>query len=130
MSLFSRKTMLRSDISSNNEYVNYSGYFFIYFVIVLFLMFYIYYFCTKFNNVVITINKDDIVVTSGGNSQNIVSDSDGNVYKISNNVMVFFFTASELLGKLEENKKYKINGYGLRIPFLGLYPQITSFVEV
>lgn len=57
---------------------------------------------------------------------NMISDMNDNVYVVENNLILLKFNASENLSKLEPGKMYTVNGYGERIPFLGLYPHITK----
>ena len=56
---------------------------------------------------------------------NIVSDIHNNVYMVQNNIFLLQFKSNENLSKLEPGKKCTVHGYGIRVPFLGLYPQIT-----
>lgn len=56
----------------------------------------------------------------------LVTDTDDNVYAVSNQVMLLHFRSAEVFGKMEAGKTYKVSGYGVRIPFLGMFPNITS----
>lgn len=91
-------------------------------------VFYIYYMFTRFENRTITI-KDDFAMGSNKYTKNVVSDENDNVYNVSSQPLLFQFNAAELLSKLQPSKTYSISGYGVRIPWLGLYPQITSVTE-
>jgi len=90
------------------------------------ILFYMYYFFTRFSNRRITINNDDMMKTSGRYSKNLVSDTNGTIYKISSNILIFHFNSSEILDRLEAGQTYIVAGYGQRVPVLGLYPSITS----
>ena len=97
-----------------------------YLVLIFVIVFYMYYFFTKFENVTIKINNNNLLKATGEFSENLLSDDKGNIYKISNNLLILYFTAAETLNKLESGKSYIVSGYGKRIPLLGLYPQITK----
>ena len=53
-------------------------------------------------------------------------DENANVYKLSNSVFLLHFTSAEVMMKLEKDKQYVVKGYGWRVPFLGMYPNIVS----
>lgn len=101
-------------------------------IAILVALFYIYYISTRFSNRVITIKKDDIIKASmnGKGTSNLIGDTDGNIFSVSSNPLVFFFSSAEILNQLEEGKTYSVSGYGTRIPMLGAYPQITKAVPV
>ena len=89
-------------------------------------MFYFYFFVTKFTKTITV--KDEFVEGQYRSIINIISDTENNVYQIKNKTLLLKFNASELLSKIENGKSYQIKGYGLRIPFLNLYPNITEVV--
>lgn len=60
----------------------------------------------------------------GGIVYNIVSDTNGNVYKLRNDLFILHFRAAEVQAKLKPGATFKVRGYGLRIPILGMYPII------
>jgi hypothetical protein len=99
---------------------------FLQFVGILVALFYVYYFATRFSDVHITVKKDDMIKTNGRYNSNMIGTTDGRVFKVSTNPLVFAFTASEILNELEEGVTYNVSGYGRRVPMLGLYPQITK----
>ena len=92
------------------------------FVTVLVTMFYVYYAMTRFENKKITIDNDK----SGDRSQNLISDTDGTMYKVANAPLVFHFKSSEVLNTLKSGNTFVVSGYGSRVPVFGLYPVITS----
>ncbi len=67
---------------------------------------------------------------SGRATRNMVSDNDGNTYKVENVILLLHFDSAELQAKLMPGNTYKVKGFGLRIPFLGMYPIITDAVQV
>lgn len=83
---------------------------------------------TRFERV-ITVNKNLTYGSGSGRSisvNNMVSDKEGRVYRVRNVLLLLHFTAAEVQAILQEGQTFKIKGYGLRIPFLGLYPTITK----
>tara|TARA_Y100000389_G_scaffold154163_1_gene154624 strand:- start:182 stop:526 length:345 start_codon:yes stop_codon:yes gene_type:complete len=105
----------------NVHYLN----FYIYSAIIYIILFYSYYFITKFRKEIII--KDDFVVgVNKKNIMNVVSDTNNNIYIVDNRYLLFVFDAVETVTKIEKDKKYLITGYGMRIPFLELYENITS----
>ena len=60
---------------------------------------------------------------------NIV-DENGTLYKIDNVWFKGDFNRADEYAKIEENKKYRVKGYGVRLPFLGMYHKIYDVKEV
>lgn len=103
---------------------------YIFFLLILNLfVFYVYYFATKFTKELVF--KKTFYTSQLDNKKMItlVTDIDNNVYKIQNAVPLLHFTASELNAKMDFAKTYRVKGYGLRIPFLGIYPNIINISE-
>ena len=91
------------------------------FVVVFVAMFYGYYVFTRFQNKEIVIES-----MSGDRSSNLVSDTNGVVYKVSNAPLVMHFESAEVLNTLNKSgRTFLVSGYGTRVPVLGLYPVIT-----
>lgn len=86
----------------------------------------LYVWLTPFEKTVIINSK--IGYASGKYLYNTVSDKSGLVYHISNSLPLLHFTSAEVFLKIQPENQYKIKGYGMRVPFLGLYPNITSIV--
>lgn len=94
----------------------------------------IYVYSTRFERT-ITI-KDKHTFSTEGNVyskystaiKNTVSDENGIIYEISSSFPLLHFRAAEILLNIEKNKKYKISGYGWRIPILGIFPNIVAAV--
>ena len=61
---------------------------------------------------------------------NLVEDETGQIYNVQNTIYYLFFEGAELYASLEENKKYNITGYGLRVQFLNWYKHIIKAVPV
>ena len=89
-----------------------------------------WYICV-FNTIWKTITiKEKYNISSGSGKSlhitNTVMDENANVYKLSNSVFLLHFTSAEVMMKLEKDKQYVVKGYGWRVPFLGMYPNIVS----
>lgn len=96
-------------------------------IIILFTI-YINFF-TKFTKIIIIKNIVNNY-KSGKNGVNLINDTNGNVYVIQNAFLQGFFTGPELYSSLQEGKKYEVNGFGYRIPIIGMYPHITYAKEL
>lgn len=97
--------------------------YYIYAIILYFFIFYTYFFSTKFKKT-ITVKDEFYNVGSTKNLLNIVQDTEDVVYTVSNKLLLLSFNSSEVLAQLEKNKTYDVVGYGVRIPYLDLYPNI------
>lgn len=100
------------------------------FVVVFVAMFYGYYAHTRFLNKEITIDDQFVKASmSGDRSSNLISDTDGVVYKVSNAPLVLHFRSAEVLNTLNKSgRTFIVSGYGTRLPALGMYPVITHVV--
>jgi hypothetical protein len=78
---------------------------------------------TRFEREIVVKNKEGYG-TRNGRSQ-LVTDQEGRIYSVSNNIFLWHFTSAEVFGKMEVGKRYKIKGYGVRIPVLGMFPNIV-----
>lgn len=104
---------------------------YIFFLLIMNLfIFYVYYFSTKFTKK--SMFKKTFYTSQLDNKKliTLISDTDNNVYKIQNAIPLLHFTASELNAEIEYNTKYMVHGYGLRIPFLGIYPNIIKISKL
>ena len=88
------------------------------------ILYTIYSYATYFEKTITIKEKDSL--KNGKYGQNVVADSEGNIYSISNAIAYLFFTSTELYANLEDGKKYKITGFGKRIPLLNMFPSIIS----
>ena len=100
----------------------------VYVLVAYVILFYIYYYMTKFTKQITVKSEIDYVTGMGrfiyGN--NMVTDTNDNVYSVSNRALLLKFNAAENLSKLEPTKTYTVNGFGIRYPMFGLYPVITD----
>lgn len=96
----------------------------IFFVTSYIVIYYFYYFNTKFSHN-ITVKKD-FLHGHHKNIYNVVLDDKGNTYVLENKYLLLKFNSTENISKISKNEQYKIKGYGIRIPFLDLYPVILD----
>ena len=84
----------------------------------------VYTYGTKFEKKITVKELNNLYIYKS--SGNFLSDTNNNTYRISNSIFYLFFTSTEVYENIDPNKTYNIKGFGLRIPILGLYPQIIS----
>lgn len=58
-----------------------------------------------------------------GSNYNVV-DENNNIYQVGNVWFKLDFNRAEDYNKLEKGKKYKVKGYGIRIPMIDMYKNI------
>ena len=97
---------------------------YIYILLAFILINVLYVWLTPFEKMVIINSKSEYA--SGKYLYNTVSDKTDKVYQVANSWPLLHFTSAEVFLKIEEQKQYKIKGYGIRVPILSLYPNITS----
>lgn len=88
----------------------------------------IYVYLTVFQKEIV-IEEKNTYGSSGANNQKI-SDTDGNVYVVENSLYMMQWESIELFNKLDVGKKFKVKGYGIRVPMLGMIPNIVSAEEI
>lgn len=91
------------------------------------ILYWVYAISTRFETDIVV----DREIFQGGRkvNNNLISSRDGRIFQVQNNALVWFFSSAEVLASLEDGKKYRVKGYGKRIPSLGMYPQITKIVK-
>lgn len=87
----------------------------------------IYVYLTPFERS-ITISQK-INYSSGKYMNNTLIDDQGRVYQVTASWPLLHFRAPEVWLTLEVGKTYTIRGNGIRIPVLGLYPNIVAAVK-
>ena len=87
------------------------------------VIFYVYFFFTRWTKT-IQVNEEFLMGQSRSVANHVV-DQKGDVYVIRNSPLVLHFKAAEVAAKIVDFKEYKVKGYGLRLPILGLFPVIT-----
>jgi hypothetical protein len=101
------------------------------YIIVLFvfafaLVLYVYFF--PFERTITIKEKSEYA--SGKVIYNTVFDTKGRIYQVANAWPLLHFRSAEVFMTLEKGKTYKARGYGVRVSFLGLFPNIIGVVEV
>jgi hypothetical protein len=79
----------------------------------------------------ITVKTNTVFGSGSGRAlsvSNMVSDEQGHVYKVQNVLLLLKFRAAETQAALKPGETFTVRGYGLRIPWLGLYPTIYEVV--
>lgn len=74
--------------------------------------------------------KEKSEYASGKVIYNTVFDTQGRVYQVANAWPLLHFSSAEVFMKLEKGKKYKVRGYGKRVSFIGLFPNIIGVAEL
>jgi hypothetical protein len=97
---------------------------FILFVLFVIILSFLYTRVSYFEKDITVIKKTYLYL--GRYGRNVIEDENGNIYVISNSLYYGFFTAIELYTNIKVNTKYTIKGFGYRIPFLGIYPNVIS----
>ena len=80
------------------------------------------YYTTHFEKT-ITIKDKYTRYRRQGSNYHIV-DTDNNIYQVGNVWFKFNFNRAERYNKLEKGKKYKVEGYGIRVPAADMYKNI------
>ena len=80
------------------------------------------YYTTHFEKT-ITIKDKYTRYRRHGSNYNVV-DENNNIYQVGNVWFKFDFNRAEDYNKLEKGKKYKIEGYGIRLPMIDMYKNI------
>lgn len=70
--------------------------------------------------------ESNLAYGSGRSTGNVVSDKEGKVYKVENVLWLLHFRSAELQAELKPGSTYKVKGFGIRIPALGVYPVLTD----
>jgi len=63
---------------------------------------------------------------AGRYMKNIVMGTNGVVYTVDNAYLVLYFDAINKYAALEPGKTYHVSGYGISVPFLQMFPNITQ----
>jgi hypothetical protein len=94
-------------------------------VIVLLFAFFVHILLILFTRFEKTITVESNLAYGGNRSiGNVISDKEGNIYKIRNVTLLLHFRAAELQAMLKPGETFKVKGFGVRVPFLGMYPTI------
>jgi hypothetical protein len=99
-------------------------YYIIFFIVFFIVLQLIYSRATYFEKIITVKEKNS--VNSGRYGKNIIKDSNGELYIISNSIYFWFFNSIELYTNIQVNSSYKIKGFGYKISSLGIFSQIVS----
>ena len=89
---------------------------------------YIYIYSTMFTK--------DIRVSSRGMSggykttYNTVLDDKGDLYTFANIGLLLYFNAAQVAATVQDGGHYRVSGYGVNWPALGIYPNILTAVKM
>jgi hypothetical protein len=97
--------------------------FLIVFIVISHISILIYYHLTKFERV---ITVDEKYAYSSKRRGQTISDTNNVVYLLRDIFVLFHWTSVDLFNEIDVGKTYKIQGYGIRVPFLGWFPNIIS----
>lgn len=97
-------------------------------LVVSLVMFYVYVGSTSFTRTIQVEQHIDYMSGIGRMlyASNMIVDSNHNVYKVSNSILLLKMNAAENIAKLKPGSQHVVKGYGIRAPFLSLYPTITQ----
>jgi hypothetical protein len=70
--------------------------------------------------------KEKTMYAPGKYRKNMIIDENGNAYTVTNDALMMHYTSIELYGSMEVGKTYIVSAYGIRQPFLGLFPNIVK----
>jgi hypothetical protein len=87
---------------------------------------------TKFDRI-ITVNNIRNVGTARMNTQltlNLVMDENDVVYTFYDSPLIGHLKSARNFLRIKEGKRYHVKGYGIRIPLLHYYPNITHISEI
>jgi len=87
----------------------------------------IYVFMTPFERTIKVAEKFEYA--SGKYMSNTILDSEGRVYQVASSWPLLHFKAPEVWLHIQKEKEYVVRGNGIRVPFLGWYPNIVSVVK-
>ena len=74
--------------------------------------------------------KEKWVKYHGSDAKYLFSDTEGNVYCITDEILLGKWDASNRYAKLEEGKTYKVKLYGWRIPIFSFYQNAVEIEEI
>ena len=84
----------------------------------------IYVFMTPFERSIKV--QEKFGYASGKYMTNTIYDTDGRAYQVTSSWPLLHFKGPEVWMHIEKGKTYVVRGNGLRVPFLGWYPNIVA----
>ena len=99
-------------------------------IVGLYPIYAIYYYQSAITKIV-TVKEKWIKAAPGSNTMMyLFSDTEGNVYAVADELLLWKWDASDRWAKLEEGKTYRITFYGWRIHILSWYPNAIEIEEI
>lgn len=108
---------------SNIPVLSFQTLFIIIIILTIFNLIYVY--STKFKKI-ITVDEKHTYGSNNAKGSQSISDTNNNVYILKDSAYVLHWTSVEVFNKLDEGNTYEIEGHGIRVPFLGWFPNITK----
>lgn len=98
----------------------------IYILAAWFAAWFVYAWLTRFTKVITVANKDVYSEGQGRSfvARNSIADEKGNVYRVANAWPMLEFRSAEALLAIKVQETYRVHGYGIRIPILGMFPTV------
>lgn len=94
------------------------------FIVIIFILIIIVSY-SNYNVKRITV-KSKFISPHGRYSNNMVGDTDGNTYTVSNYIFAGNFKSAEIYNSMDIGTSYTVSTYGIRAPFLGMFPNIVK----
>ena len=70
--------------------------------------------------------KNKYMKVEGPRSLYMITTSKGKIYKFDKAQWKLHWSQAELWNSVEKGEKYRVKGFGIRLPFFGMYPNIHS----
>ena len=70
--------------------------------------------------------KSKFINPYGRYTNNMVGDTDGKTYIVSNYIFTGNFQSVEIYNSMDVGKSYTVSTYGIRSPVLGMFPNIVK----
>lgn len=93
-------------------------------IVVLSIINILYYYMTAFDKTV-TVKKTYNIYRKHSKGL-MFEDTNGNIYKVTNAWFKGEFDSMEDWNRLKDGEKVSVQGYGKRVPILGMYPKVYS----
>ena len=84
----------------------------------------VYVYTTQFRKQITVVDRG--VVGVGKSVYTTVTDDNGQVYFITNQILLLHLKSMEVAGILKNGSKFEVTGYGMHIPDIGIYQNIVS----
>jgi len=89
-----------------------------------------YFYYQEENELTITVKEKWIKRSDDSGDRYMVSDTNGNVYEITDLFFAWRWNSSDLYAYIDEGETYHIRTYGWRVPLFSWYPNIVEAHKV